>query len=240
MGSFASVLVARIPERLGIHGKSRCRSCKKEISFYDNIPLFSFALLRGRCRFCRVRISFIYPSLELFTVLGTVIIVKHFDSWILCTAWVIFLTFGLSLSVIDQRNKRLPDALTLPLYLILMVILGLDSVINQHVGNFLVSLASSILLAGFYFLLNLVSRGGMGLGDAKFALSVGLLTGYVSAFNAAASTFLAFFLGALIGVIAIVFGVADRKSSLAFGPFIFMGVLLGPWFSPILEKLLSF
>jgi len=240
MGSFASVLVARIPERLGIRGKSRCRSCKKEISIYDNIPLIGFMLLRGRCRFCKVRISFIYPALEVFTVIGTIFIVIHFNSWLLCTAWVIFLTVGLALSVIDQRNKRLPDVLTLPLYLILLAIIGLDSLINDHGAKFVVALISSLLLALFYFLLNLVSRGGMGLGDAKFALSVGLLAGYVNAFNAIASTFTAFFLGAVVGIVAIKVGKSTRKSTLAFGPFIYLGVLLGPWLSPLLRQFLNF
>ena len=240
MGSFASVLVARIPERLGIHGKSRCRSCKKEIPIFDNIPLIGFTLLRGRCRFCKVRISFIYPALEIFTVIGTIFIVIHFDSWLMCTAWVIFLTFGLALSVIDQRNKRLPDVLTLPLYLILLSLLGLDAALNNHGAKFLVAIASSLLLALFYFVLNLVSRGGMGLGDAKFALAVGLLAGYVNAFNAIASTFIAFFLGSIVGLIAIKAGKSTRKSTLAFGPFIYLGALLGPWLSPLLRQLLNF
>ena len=240
MGSFASVLTARIPERLGIHGKSRCQNCKNEISFYDKIPLIGFMLLRGRCRSCKERISFLYPGLEIFTVLGTIVIVRHFNSWFVCSAWVIFLTFGLALSVIDQRQKRLPDVLTLPLYLILTLILGLDSNFNHHGQRFLIAVVSSLLLALFYTLLNVISRGGMGLGDAKLALSVGLLAGYINAFTVFATTFTAFFLGALIGVVAIAIGKSTRKSALAFGPFIFCGVLLGPWVSPSLEKLLHF
>ncbi len=196
-------------------------------------------LLRGRCRFCKVRISFIYPALEIFTVLGTVAIVEYFDSWLICLAWTIFLTLGLSLSVIDQRNKRLPDALTLPLYLILLAILGVDALINGHLNSLLVAFVSSLTLPLFYLLLNVVSRGGMGLGDAKFALSVGLLTGYIDAFNTVASTFIAFFLGALVGTIAIKTGKSTRKSTLAFGPFIYLGVLLGPWLSPLLKELLG-
>lgn len=97
-----------------------------------------------------------------------------------------------------------------------------------------------MLLALFYFVLNLVSRGGMGLGDAKFALSVGLLAGYIDAFNVVASTFIAFFLGSIVGVIAIKFGKSTRKSTLAFGPFIYLGVLLGPWLSPLLQQFLNF
>ena len=239
MGSFASVLVARIPERLGIHGKSRCQHCKNEISLYDNIPLIGFLLLRGRCRSCKERISLLYPALELFTVFGTFMIVRHFNSWFVCIAWVIFLTFGLALSVIDQRNKRLPDVLTLPLYLILVSILGLDSLLNHHGHRFLIAVISSLMLALFYTLLNIFSRGGMGLGDAKLALSVGLLAGYLNAFTVFATTFTAFFLGALIGVVAIAIGKSTRKSALAFGPFIFCGLLLGPWVSPPLEKLLQ-
>ena len=196
-------------------------------------------LLRGRCRNCKERISLLYPALELFTVLGTIVIVKHFDNWFLCSAWVIFLTFGLALSVIDQRNKRLPNVLTFPLYLILVSILGLDTLVNHHGQRFLVALASSLLLALFYTLLNVVSRGGMGLGDAKLALSVGLLAGYISGFMVFVTTFTAFFLGALIGVVAIAFGRSTRKTALAFGPFIFCGLLLGPWVSPSLEKLLQ-
>lgn len=196
-------------------------------------------LLRGRCRFCKVRISFIYPALEIFTVLGTVAIVEYFDSWLICLAWTIFLTLGLSLSVIDQRNKRLPDALTLPLYLILLAILGVDALINGHLNSLLVAFVSSLTLPLFYLLLNIVSRGGMGFGDAKFALSVGLLTGYINAFNTVASTFIAFFLGAAVGTIAIKTGKSTRKSTLAFGPFIYLGVLLGPWLSPLLKELLG-
>ena len=80
----------------------------------------------------------------------------------------------------------------------------------------------------------------MGLGDAKFALSVGLITGYVNAFNTVASTFIAFLLGAIVGLLAIKFTDASRKSALAFGPFIYLGVLLGPWLSPLLWQLLGF
>lgn len=240
MGSFASVLVARIPERLGVHGKSRCRNCKKEISFYDNIPLVSYMLLSGRCRHCKVHISLMYPNLELFTVVGTVFYVKHFNSWLLCSAWVIFLTCGLALSVIDQRNKRLPDVLTLPLYLILLTILGLDSLLNHHGARFIVAATASLLLPLFYLILNLISRGGMGLGDAKLALSSGLLAGYINAFTVVTATFIAFLLGSIIGISAIVLGKSERKSTLAFGPFIYLGVLIAPWLSPSLEKLVHF
>lgn len=238
MGSFASVLVARIPERLGIHGKSQCLSCKREISFYDNIPLLGYIRLRGKCRWCKSSISPIYPLLELFTALATIYLVMSFNSWILCTAWIIFLTVGLSLTVIDVRSHRLPNVLTLPLYLILCSVLVLDSIVNSMWSSFFRALFLSAALCFFYLLLNIISKGGMGLGDAKFALSVGLLAGYVSGFTVIGATFVAFFLGALVGVIAMLAKKGNRKTAIPFGPFIFLGTLLAPWLSPLLLQLL--
>lgn len=238
MGSFASVLVARIPERLGIHGKSRCLSCKREISFYDNIPLLGYIRLRGKCRWCKKPISLLYPLLELFTVVATIFLVLKFNSWILCTAWIIFMTLGLSLSVIDMREHRLPNLLTLPLYLILLLVLGLDSAVNSKLSDLLLALLSSGALYAFYVLLNIFSKGGMGLGDAKLALSTGLLTGYISGFTVVAATFIAFFLGALLGVIVLISKKGSRKTAIPFGPFIYLGTLLAPWLSPLLLQLL--
>ena len=78
----------------------------------------------------------------------------------------------------------------------------------------------------------------MGLGDAKFALSAGLLAGYVSGFTVIGATFVAFFLGALVGVIAMLAKKGNRKTAIPFGPFIFLGTLLAPWLSPLLLQLL--
>jgi leader peptidase (prepilin peptidase)/N-methyltransferase len=119
-----------------------------------------------------------------------------------------------------------------------LLVLALDSVVNSKLSDLLLAILSSVALYAFYVLLNISSKGGMGLGDAKLALSTGLLTGYISGFTVVAATFIAFFLGALIGVIVLISKKGSRKTAIPFGPFIYLGTLLAPWLSPLLLQLL--
>ncbi|HTP56806.1 MAG TPA: prepilin peptidase [Candidatus Paceibacterota bacterium] len=214
LGSFMSVLVGRWETKKGIiAGRSECPECRHVLAWYDLIPLASWLMLRGRCRYCDVPISVKYPLMEL-AMAGTLGIYAW--QYGLSTFWAlsdILILFGLvALFFFDLRWHLLPDAVVFPL--IGIVVIRLLWLRPDLVAN---GLATGAGIAALLGLLWLVSHGGwLGLGDVKFAFLIGLLFGYPGAVGV---TLVAIWAGALFGVGLMAAHRATLKTALPFGSF---------------------
>ncbi|MDX2542574.1 prepilin peptidase [Streptomyces sp. WI04-05B] len=148
-------------------------------------------------------------------------------------AWLLLAPVGVLLAVVDFRVQRLPDPLTLPLAAAALVLLGGAALLPEHAGDWLVSLLGALALGGAYFVLFLISPGGMGFGDVKLALGLGAILGWYGWGSVVLGTFAGFLFGGLYGLALVVARRAGRKTSIPFGPFLiagaFVGVLIGAY-----------
>jgi prepilin signal peptidase PulO-like enzyme (type II secretory pathway) len=220
-GSFISALTWRYPRRISVaKGRSICPNCKGPIRWFDNIPLFSFIFLKGKCRQCRKPISVRYPLIELTTGLGFLFLSRLlFSNYFEFIYSLIILLILISIFVIDLENKIIPDSFT---FFGIFVVSVYYLIFNPQslMMLFLIGLTSSLLL----LCINLATKGrGMGLGDVKFAVLGGLLVGprFFLIW-----LLLAFLTGAVVGIILILGKKAGLKSQIAFGPFLVFAVPL--------------
>jgi len=256
MGSFLNVLVLRLGTGLGIGKRSFCFSCSRQLSWYELIPLVSFALLRGKCASCKSAISFRYPLVELVTGLSFFFLFSKTGVTFLGAYVAVLLFVLLAIAVYDIHHKIIPDQ-----FVYLFAALSFFSVLNfenwnlfgnwkLEIGN-LISvenlLAGPLLFLPFAFLW-VMSRGRyMGLGDAKLALGIGWALGLSSGF---AALLIAFWLGALCGIVLVacthilhLFGKKKgltMKSEIPFAPFLVMGTFLAFYFDIALSDIQTF
>jgi leader peptidase (prepilin peptidase) / N-methyltransferase len=223
LGSFMNVCIYRIPVKMSIvKPGSHCRSCSASIKWYDNIPLLSYLILRGRCRHCGTPIGFRYPLVEgLAGVLSLALFLRHGPGFI----YLYMLVFSLSLvviSFIDLDHMIIPDVLSIP-----GIVLGL-------LGSFLVPYLSPLdsligIIAGggtFYIIAYgyslLRGKEGMGGGDIKLIAMIGAWMGWRPLPIVILISALA---GALIGGIFIIASGKGARARIPFGPFLALGAL---------------
>ena len=237
IGSFLNVVVWRLPRRESLsHPGSHCPSCGHPIRPYDNIPVVSWLLLRGRCRDCGDRISARYPLVEA----GTGLAFAMTAAWV---GWSVLLPFALwfvaaciALLLIDIDHHRLPNVLTFSTYAVVLVGFALTAGLETQWTDFRRALLGGLALALFFAVLALLFPRGMGWGDAKLALSLGSVMAWTSWGALIVGGFGAFLLGAVWGVGAMVVGQAGRKSALPFGPFMIVAALAAVvWGTPIAD-----
>ena len=221
IGSFLNVVIHRLP--LGenvVFPPSHCPLCKADIPFYHNIPLLSYILLLGRCRFCRGRISPQYPLVEGFCAFGFWLAVHRFGLAPHAAAAAVFICLLIALAAIDLKHMILPDELTLGGAVFFFVY----SFFNPQVGQLeavLAGLGGALFFAVLYYVYLKVRKiEGLGFGDVKMALFMGLFLGPL---RLAVAIFLASLSGLLVGIFFIVFKKKDLKLALPFGPFLSLG-----------------
>ncbi len=225
VGSFLNVIIYRLPREISIvrTPPSSCPACSTPIRWYDNIPLISWVLLRGRCRECKAPISFRYPLVELVSGLLAVAAVARWGLSVTGFEVVIFAWVSVTLGLIDLDFQILPDVLTYPSIVFGLVcsLLGgytwwLDSLAGATVGALL-----PVLVIVIYRLLRGIE--GMGWGDVKYLAAIGSvvgLHGVVGVLVVASIT------GALVGLGMIVVGRGSGKTALPFGTFLALAVIL--------------
>ena len=227
VGSFLNVVAARIPLRRSIVSPgSACPTCNTSLAWYDNIPLVSYAVLRGRCRHCGVSISWRYPAVEAATaVLVTGCALKFgFSSDFFVAA--VFCAVLVAISATDLERRIIPNRIVLPAT---VVLLAAQTVLHPSVEWIVAGLAA----ATFFLIAALAYPGGMGMGDVKLALLLGVVLG-----RSVSVALLAGMVTALVPSVVLIakHGKAGRKMTIPFGPFLALGGVLALFAgSPILD-----
>lgn len=237
IGSFVNVVAYRVPTRISLLRESRCPGCETPVKPWQNVPVFSWLALRGRCASCKERISVRYPLVELITgalfAAITVLLPWQQVAPNLAAGVCVLLAFwwfagsSVALTLIDLDTKRLPDAIVLPGYAVGVGLLTLACVLGADWWALLRAGAGAAILFGLYALLWFVRPGAMGMGDVKLAGLVGLHLGWLGWAAVAVGAIAAFILGGLYGVGLLAARRAGRKTALAFGPWMIAGAWTG-------------
>lgn len=216
IGSFLNVCIWRLPrEESVVRPPSHCLSCGKQIGALDLIPVFSWLFLRGRCRYCGEQVSVRYPLVELLTGGMFLWSYLHFGFTWMSVASMVFAAFLILISFIDLDHQIILDGSLLllgPAGLVLMGIFSPLEVWSMFAGG----------LAGFVLLLVLavVSGGGMGGGDVKFAAALGFWLGWPMTLL---GLFFGFIIGGVFSGVLLILKLRGRKDFIPFGPFIAIG-----------------
>jgi leader peptidase (prepilin peptidase)/N-methyltransferase len=230
LGSFLNVVIHRLPlgESLASPG-SRCPSCGAPIAPYDNIPILSWLLLRGRCRHCGAPISPRYPAVELLTAaaFAAVVAVRGFDDDLVLE--LPFVASLIALAGIDLDHKLLPNKIVYP-----MGVYGLVATAIVDSGDLVEHLIAGAGGFLFLFIAVLAYPRGMGMGDVKLAGAMGLYLGL----SLVPAMLTAFLTGSLVGLGMMAReGVQARKKAVPFGVFLALGGIVGVLAGPELIEL---
>jgi leader peptidase (prepilin peptidase)/N-methyltransferase len=221
LGSFLTVVVARVPKRESIvRPGSACRACGAAIRWRDNIPLVSYLWLRGRCRACTTPIGSMYPLLELATAGFIVACVLVYGPSARAAVSAFFGVVLIAISVIDIEHRIVPNRIVLPAT---AVMLAAQTAREPSPRWLLSALAAS----GFLFAAALAYPRGMGMGDVKLALFLGAGLGQSVAVALMVGMF-----AAVVPSIALFarFGASARKIAIPFAPFLTLGALFALFF----------
>ena len=253
VGSFLNVLIDRLPKKQKlVKSRSICPLCKKTLRAIDLVPILSFLLLRGKCRYCKKKIDWTLPLVEVITgalfalvFLTTNGINAIYYILIGCVLIVVFF-MDLKYRVIEDKIVLFGIISTL-LYLSLSKFLSVNllytNLVNDKFGKYIIqsgymsrvirgeirdftfALLSGLLLFLFFYLLVIITKGrGMGGGDVKFAFLMGLITGFPKIIPA---FFISFLTGAIAGIILMLVGKKTIKQTIPFGPFLVIGTAAG-------------
>jgi len=241
VGSFLNVVILRLPLRLEHDWRSQalellghardvqtappdlvvtgshCPQCKHPLSALDNIPLLSWIALRGRCRYCKTRISWQYPLVELLTALASAAIAWKFGfGWPLAMG-LLFTWTLIAAAGIDVRTQLLPDQLTLPL-LWLGLLISLVPVFVPSDAAIIGAVAGYLSLWSVFWLFKLATgKEGMGYGDFKLLAALGAWMGATALLPI---VLLSSLIGAIVGGSVLALRGQDRSTPIPFGPFI--------------------
>ncbi|MDD3190418.1 MAG: prepilin peptidase [Candidatus Pacebacteria bacterium] len=233
VGSFLNVVIFRLgTDDKIVNSRSKCLACSHQLAWYDLFPVFSFLSLGGKCRYCKAKISWQYPLVEIATgILFATLFFQIFQNYdfifsnFISYFFLIFIFSALIvIFVFDLRHYIIPDEVIYPAIIISFLLVLLKSFLAGGTFNYLFFmnfLASAFLAGGFFMFLVIITKGkGMGGGDIKLGFLMGLVLGLP---NILLALFLAFISGALVGVFLIALGRKKMKSMLPFGPFLIFG-----------------
>ena len=228
VGSFANVCIHRLPRKESVvFPGSHCPACSAAVRPLDNIPVISYIALGGKCRDCTTRISPIYPVIETVTA---VLLLAGFFKFGPSFDFLVYAVVAPALVIItaiDIEHQIIPDVITLP-----GIALGL--VVGTYTIGYADSLLGFFAGGGLFYLLAVLSNGGMGGGDIKYIAAVGALLGWQK-------VLLVIFIGALLGSVVGVFQITvqkkSRKSLIPFGPFLATGTLVTLFYGNSLIRL---
>jgi leader peptidase (prepilin peptidase)/N-methyltransferase len=232
LGSFLNVIAARVPQRRSIVSPaSACMSCSAPIAWYDNVPVVSYVLLRGRCRSCRAPIGLLYPAVELSAALLVAGCVLAFGLTLDALVGALFCCVLVAISAIDLRHRIVPNRIVLPAT---AVALPVQTLLHPSPEWALAALGASL----FLFLAVLAYPAGMGMGDVKLALFMGAVLG-----KAVAVALMLGMIAALVpGIYLLVrHGSKARKMAIPFAPFLAFGAVVALfWGDALLDAYLGF
>jgi len=241
IGSFLNVCIYRLPASQSIvHPRSRCPQCGKLIVFYDNIPVFSYLWLKGRCRHCGVKIGLRYPTVELLGGLFALATYLKFGLSVEALIYFAFIACLLAVTFIDLDHRIIPDVITLPGIPVFFAasfaipwVTYKDALLGILVGG-----GSLYLVAWTYY--KITNKDGMGGGDIKLLAMIGALLGWQGVLF---TIFVSSLVGTLSGLAVMLQSRKGMKLAVPFGPFlaiggityIFFGTRLINWYFNLLR-----
>jgi len=213
----------------GLKGRSYCPHCKHILNWRDLIPIFSFLILKGKCRYCSQKISWQYPLVELATGILFVLVIHYtFSNFLFSIFYFLISCFLIIIFVYDLKHYIIPDKVIYPaigiafFYRLFEICLSAEALAKAE------NLGFGILPSLFFLAIIIFSREKwLGFGDFKLAILMGLFLGWPKILVA---LFLAFFIGAIIGIELIILGKKTLKSEIPFGPFLVSGTFLAMFF----------
>ena len=227
VGSFLNVVVWRVPRGESVvRPPSACPACRTPVRSRDNVPVAGWLLLRGRCRDCAVPISPRYPVVEASCGVLFAVLTLRLGLDPVLPAFLYLAAVGLALALIDLDTHRLPDALTLPSYVVVGGLLALGAALGSDSGDLVRALLGGAALYAVYFTLCFAYPAGMGFGDVKLAGVLGMATAWSGWGAWAVGLFGGFLFGGLFGIGLLVLGRGGRKSRVPFGPFMLAAALV--------------
>jgi leader peptidase (prepilin peptidase)/N-methyltransferase len=236
VGSFLNVCIFRLPAEASIiKPRSQCPYCHHSIRNYDNIPIISFILLRGKCRDCGGKISWRYPLVELITALLALLLFLKFGLTLKFLIFFIFTAVLIVITFIDLDHQIIPDILTLPgipifclAAIFLVKIPWSEALIGLLIGG-------GVLFAIAFVYEFITKREGMGGGDIKLLAMIGGFLGWKSLMFI---LLFSSFSGAIVGITAMIIQKQDMKYAVPFGPFLSAAAVAYIFFGDAFMRLL--
>jgi len=238
VGSFLNVCIYRIPSEKSIAlPASHCPSCKHPLKFYDNIPIISYIILRGKCRNCDERISPVYPAIELLTAVMSLLLFRKYGLSLEYLFSFMFTCALIVITFIDLKHQIIPDVITLPgiPLFALAAILFMDITLKASLIGILAGGGCLYLVAFVYQLLT--KREGMGGGDIKLLAMLGGFLGWHSLWFIIMASSL---IGSVTGISAMICKGKDTKYAIPFGPFLSIAAVVYIFWGNMVMKLLFY
>jgi leader peptidase (prepilin peptidase) / N-methyltransferase len=228
IGSFANVCIYRLPKKESVvFPVSHCTTCSFPVRPFDNIPVISYLKLGGKCRYCKESISVIYPIIEAITALLLLVGFFKFGVTFDFLIYIVVAPTLVIITAIDIKHQIIPDVITLP-----GIVLGL--VAGSYTIGYIDSFLGFLIGGGLFYLLAVLSNGGMGGGDIKYIAAAGALVGWQKVLLI---IFIGAFLGSFVGLFQIAVQKKSRKSIIPFGPFLAAATLIALFYGNLLIKL---
>ena len=224
IGSFLNVCICRLPkEESLVWPGSHCPHCKKPIKPYDNIPVVSYLLLKGKCRFCHQPISFQYPLVEGISAFSSLLLFMRFGPSLSYLFYFLFVASLIVITVIDLYHQIIPDVISLPgIGVGLLASLLIPQItLSNSITGILFGSGSLFLVSAYYEWLR--KKEGMGLGDAKLLAMIGAFLGWKAIIL---TILLGSLIGSIIGIMVMVLKGKDFKYAIPFGPFLSFGAVI--------------
>lgn len=237
IGSFLNVVIYRVPLKKSLMPASRCPGCDGAIRPIYNVPVLSWLILRGKCASCESPISPRYPVVELITgiLFGCIAWLQFGDQDGTAAADSVFFAVCLvlaastvALAFIDLDTLRLPNVIVYPTVALVALGLALAAIVSGDYHSLIRAGIAGIALSSLYLVLWFF--GGMGLGDVKLAIAIGMALGWIGWGSVVVGTFAAFLFGGVFGIALVAVRRATRKSRIPFGPWMVLGAWTGVFF----------
>lgn len=255
VGSFLNVLIDRLPYRKSlVYPSSHCEECDHKLRFYDLIPVFSYLILRGRCRYCRARIPLRVLLVEICS--GLVFFLSYWRfaisvepaSYAAVFITAIWCSVFLTIIFIDWEHKLILNRITYPSAVITLIILGIATAFPEaRILGERTFIPDIVILSGiiggavgftFFFIVFLINPRGMGMGDIKLACLIGLVTGLPLVVVA---LLIGIFIGGIVAIVFLLLRKKGRKDVIPYGTFLAIGPIITLlWGNEIFDWYLSF
>lgn len=221
IGSFLNVCIYRIPrEESIVYPPSSCTSCKNTIKWYDLVPIISYLFLKGKCRYCGEKVSIRYPIIEFVTGILFLITFIEYGISLEFIKYIVFISILVVIGMIDLDTTDVYFSTTLTGIISSAIFLGIYLYIGMPVSSYIYG---GIIGGGLLSAIILITKGGMGWGDAEICLVCGLFLGWKLTII---MLFLSFIIGSVIGVTLILSGRKTKKDYIPFGPSIVMAAVI--------------